>query len=316
MKISINSVSYYCSCVLISWLISCVPSAAETARSAITPGRESSLIFGYSPHVFYNVDPKDVVGLMEIWTRTVDYKMKNSVKTTIIAFKTFDEAEKALARNEVDVLVMIPEEFIRLRAKFHLTAILSADYGMHFYNELFLLVREGGGMTGIEQLRGKSMIVDVGQQGSIPIKWLDSLLNAEVSSNAQLFFRSMTEATKSSQVVMPVFFGQADSCLVSRSHFETMVELNPQLGKKMRILEKSPGFVTGILAMRRDLQKTTRDSIVKALSEMHTDPKGKQIMTLFRINRLTPFMPEHLTSVEKVLKDRRGKADSVANRKL
>lgn len=316
MKLSRHSISRSCTCILICWITWCTLAVAETARSATASGRDASLVFGYSPHVFYNVDPKDLVGLMEVWTRTVDLKMKNSVKTTIIAYKTFAEAEKALSRNEVDVLVMIPEEYIRLRAKSHLTAVLSADYGMHFYNELFLLVREGGGVTGIEQLRGKSMIVDVGQQGSIPIKWLDSLLTAQVSSNAQGFFRSMTEATKSSQVVMPVFFGQADACLVSRSHYETMVEMNPQLGQKMRILEKSPGFVTGVLAMRKDLQKTTRDAIVKTLSEMHTDPKGKQIMTLFRINRLIPFMPEHLTSVEKVLKERRGKTDSVANRKL
>jgi len=297
-------------------LICCAPSSAETARSAITPGKDAPLVFGYSPHVFYNVDPNDVVGLMEVFSHILDRNMKNKSNTTMIAFKTVEESEKALSKNEVDVLVMIPEEFIRLRSKFHLTAILSADYGMHFYNELYLLVHNGAGITGIEQLRGKNMIVDVGQQGSIPIKWLDSILTAQFSLNAQGFFRSMTEATKSSQVVMPVFFGQTDACLVSRSHYETMVELNPQLGRKLRVLEKSPGFVTGIIAMRKDLQIKTRDAIVKNLSEMYTDPKGKQIMTIFRINRLVPFLPEHLKSIEKVIRERRGKTDSVANRKL
>lgn len=316
MKLSRHSILCTCKCILLCWLIWCTSVEAETAHSTINRGSEASLVFGYSPRVFYNVDPKDVVGLIEVWARTVDLKLNNRTKSSTIAFKTMADAEKALSKKEVDVLVLIPEEYIRLRAKSNITAVLSADYGKHFYNDLFLLAREGEGVSGIEQLRGKNMIVDVGQQGSIPIKWLDSLLTAQVSSNAQGFFRSMAEATKSSQAVMPVFFGQADSCLVSRNHYETMVELNPQIGQKLRILERSPGFVTGILAMRNDLQKTTRDAIAKTLSEMHTDPKGKQIMNLFRINRLVPFKPEHLTSVEKVLKERRGKTDSVSHRKL
>jgi hypothetical protein len=35
---------------------------------------------------------------------------------------------------------------------------------------------------------------------------------------------------------------------------------------------------------------------------MHNDPKGKQVLTLFRINRLVPIRAEHLASIEKVVK--------------
>jgi phosphonate transport system substrate-binding protein len=147
------------------------------------------------------------------------------------------------------------------------------------------------------------------------MKWLDSLLTARVSSGAQGFFGSISEATKATQVVMPVFFGQADACLVNRSLLETMSELNPQVGRQLLILEQSPGFVTGILAARKNFSHTQRDTVVKILQEMHTDPKGKQIMSLFRITRLVPFMPEHLASVEKVLRVRQGRTDSVAGRK-
>jgi phosphonate transport system substrate-binding protein len=191
---------------------------------------------------------------------------------------------------------------------------LSADYGKHFYNELLLLVRDDSGITRIEQLRGKSLMVDTGQQGTIPMKWLDSIMAARGSANAQGVFSSISKYTKGNQAVMPVFFRQADACLVGRNHYDTMVELNPQLGRQLRILERSPGFVTGILAMRKDNRNPICDDVVKMLQEMHTEPMGKQLMTLFRINRLIPFKPEHLVSIEKVLRDRRGKADSAGRK--
>jgi phosphonate transport system substrate-binding protein len=85
-----------------------------------------------------------------------------------------------------------------------------------------------------------------------------------------------------------------------------MVELNPQLGRQLRVLERSPGFVTGILAVRKDIHNPRRDAMVETLQEMHTDPKGRQLLTLFRCNRLVPFVAEHLASVEKVLREHRG----------
>jgi len=249
---------------------------------------------------------------MESWSRTTERKLGNIWKISSVAYKTFSAAENALKSKEVDILVMIPEEYLSLRTSSLVIPILSADYGNNFYNELLLLVRKDSGITGIKQLRGTKILIDNGQQGTIPMKWLDSLLARQFSSKAQEFFGRLSEATKGSKVILPVFFRQVDACIANRSHYETSAELNPQIGRQLTVLAESPGFATGILAMRKDAGDLRRDAILKTLLEIHLDPRGKQIMTLFRIKRLIPFLPEHLVSVEKIIKDRRGKSDSVA----
>jgi len=85
-----------------------------------------------------------------------------------------------------------------------------------------------------------------------------------------------------------------------------------QIGRELTVLVHSPGFATGVIAMRKAAGDQIRDAVIKALLEMHLDQRGKQIMTLFRIKRMIPFLPEHMVSVEKVIKKRRGKSDSVA----
>jgi len=294
---------------MIGSLIWCATSAAESVR------KSDSLVIGYSTQVFYNVDPRDVIGLTKVWARLADSKLKFSSETAVVFYKTTAEAENALANNEVDILVMIPEEFVHMRASIPLAPVLSADYGKSFYDELILLVRKDSGITRVAQLRGKNLRVEAGQKGSIPIQWLDTLLASRVLPEPQGFFAGINEFPKASQVIMPVFFGQADACLTSRNSFNTLSELNPQLGSQMLVLERSPGFATGIIAVRRDIRNSRRDAMVEILQEMQNDPKGKQLLTMFRCNRLVPFKAEHLATVERVLRESRVRSSGPARRK-
>ncbi len=300
MNLKERTIAYLLTLAVLSGLGWCTSLGAATVAGDASV-RQNGIVYGYSAQLFYNVNPRDLTGLLEVFVRITERKMKDPGKTSFEVYENIADTEKALIKDEVDILIMIPEDFVRLRAQYQLDPILSADYGDHFYNEILLLVRKDSGITEVGQLRGKNLLVDVGQQGNIPMKWLDSFLTTRLFSSAKKFFGSIHEYTKSNQVITQVFFGKADACLVSRNLFELSAELNPQLKSKLHVLEQSPGFVTGIIAARKGLKKSTRDDIAGILAEMYTDPKGKQIMTLFRINRLVPCLPEHLVSVEKLI---------------
>jgi ABC-type phosphate/phosphonate transport system substrate-binding protein len=300
---------------LLLFLICCAPVRAEDTGHRGSHDEIKPLVVGYSPLIFYNINPRDAIGLTKVWFQLVDRKLKFSGETSVVLFKDIKDAESALAKNEVDIIVLISEEFLTLRETVPLLPVLTADYGKNFYDELLLLVRDDSGITRVGQLRNRSLRIESGQKGSIPKQWLDTLLLARGSSDSRVFFSSIIDHPKASQAILPVFFGQADACIAALNSFETLAELNPQLGRHLRILEKSPGFATGIIAVRKDVQNKRRDAMIEAIMEMHTDPKGKQLLTLFRINRLVPFRAEHLTAVEKVIREHRGRSDSVARRK-
>jgi phosphonate transport system substrate-binding protein len=276
---------------------------------------EKPLVVAFTPQAFFNIDPRDAIGAARVWINNADRKLGNNPETTVLYHTTQSEVEKALARNEIDILISIADEFINLRDKYGLLPVLSTDYGKNFYDELLLLVRADSGIARVEQLRGKSLRIEGGQKGTIPMKWLDTLLEDKRSSSPREFFGNISELPKASQIIMPVFFGQADSCIASLTSFETMSELNPQLGKKLKILEKSPGFVTGIIAVRKGIQNRRRDALVEAIRDMGGDPKGKQVLTIFRINRLVPFHAEHMASVERLFKGQRKIPEGIGRRK-
>ncbi len=291
---------------LLCFLVWCPSSHAETGQRSIPDGNET-IVFGYTPQIFYNVDPKDAIELVDAWSRITEKKLGGKITIVSITYKTLAEAELALVNSEVDFLIMIPEDLIELRKYSDLEPVLTADFGEDFYNNLLMLVQDGSGITQIDQLRGKKLMIDMGQQGTIPMKWLESVLKTQGLPKAEEFFGSITECNKGNQALLPVFFGKADVALVGRNHFEISVELNPQIGHRLRILKRSPGFITGVLALNNNIRKKDHDKIISILKEMHTEPRGKQIMTLFRINRLIPFVPEHMASIEELIIENKDK---------
>jgi len=300
---------------LFLFLLCCGQVRAEDAGQKGNIDRGKALVVAFTPQAFFNVDPRDGIGAARVWIRQADRKLEYSSETKVVYYTTQLEVESALERNEVDILLMIADEFINLRDAFNLTPALSTDYGKRFYDELLLLVREDSGITGVGQLRGKNLRIEGGQKGTIPMRWLNAMLQAKTSSSAREFFGNINEFPKANQIIMPVFFGQADACIASLTSFETMAELNPQISRRLRILEKSPGFVTGIVAIRKDVRNQRRDAMIDALRDMDGDPKGKQVLTIFRLNRLVNFKTEHLASVEKLFKTHRAKTEATDRRK-
>lgn len=63
------------------------------------------------------------------------------------------------------------------------------------------------------------------------------------------------------------------------------------------------------------LTKVWAQAADRAIRDMYQDAKGRQLLTLFRINRLVDFRAEHLVSVDKVIKENRAGSSNQSGRK-
>jgi ABC-type phosphate/phosphonate transport system substrate-binding protein len=117
------------------------------------------------------------------------------------------------------------------------------------------------------------------------------------------FFSSLKEVVTPSQAVMPVFFKRADACILSRRSFDVMAELNPQLRKDLQIIEASAPVATGVICIRKGYDSRQRQWLKDILETLDRDVEGRQLLTLFRMNRLVQFQPEYLASMEAFLKE-------------
>lgn len=107
-----------------------------------------------------------------------------------------------------------------------------------------------------------------------------------------------------SQAIIPVFWGQVEACIVTRYGFDTMIELNPQVGQMLQVLIISPKYVNALSCINKVIdEESYREIIEETLRELHTEPEGRQILTLFKAEKFVLFEPSFLEHVENLLKE-------------
>ena len=161
--------------------------------------------------------------------------------------------------------------------------------------EVVLLAHRDSGIESVEDLKGATDHYR-NPRASLAVCWLDSVLLEKGLRSTAEFLGLVYQNTKLSSVVLPVFFRRSDSCLVTRSGFDTMSELNPQIGKALKVLATSPKVVPILLCFRADYAPAFKDKILAGLRDLHLSPAGQQVLTIFQSEKLEEMPTSGLQS--------------------
>lgn len=242
---------------------------------------EEPLHLAVSDKVVYGVNLSDASAAVAVWTeellKNIDVKM--TVATNQEWVMPSEQLLEAIRGGKVDLFCVTVPEYRRVAQYVDISRIITDDYGGE---ELLLVVREASGIVNLAGLRGRSLILWDSPSTSLSEPWLAvSLWREGLESPKQLLGR-MTRSTKLSQAVLPLFFGQADACVVTRRGLNTMVELNPQLSQRLKVLLASPTMEGTLFACRKDYPVRLKNNIFGRLMELKSTPPAKQIALLFQ----------------------------------
>jgi hypothetical protein len=134
----------------------------------------------------------------------------------------------------------------------------------------------------IADLRGAQMIVHHHPDLVLAPAWLETTLTASSLPPAQQFFASISSRDNINQVALPVFFRRVDVACLARRSWETAVELNPQLGRSLRIVAVSPKLVPIFIAFRRHCSEGGRKALIDAILNITSIAAGQQIVALYQ----------------------------------
>jgi hypothetical protein len=127
--------------------------------------------------------------------------------------------------------------------------------------------------------------------------WLDVVLMRSRLPPAQRYLQSVKAVDRPAQAVLPVFFGQSDACLVTRRASEDLVELDPQIGKQLVALATSPPFLPSLMCFRTAYREDSKSVTLESALSLHDKAEGKQVLRLFRTDRLGRFEPSYLDNL-------------------
>jgi len=163
-----------------------------------------------------------------------------------------------------------------------------------------LLVRKGVNWQTLSTQGAKHLVTEKMTEPDIGRMWLETVLNDRGLPQAQSFFKEISQGAKPARVILPVFFEQADVCLVSESAYATMVELNPQINRRLTVLERSPGFVKTIHCATSQLPDFMADRFIQRGVRMEDGVDGRQLLLIFHVKKNFVYESKYMENSERI----------------
>lgn len=215
-----------------------------------------------------------------------------------------EELFTGLGERRYDFFLIFGYEYLDQRERLGMTPRLVGvreGTGEMPLDELLLVARAD---KPLEELRGGRLLFERGS-GRLPFIWLEEELAKRALPEPKAFFATIEEGQGPSHTVLPVFFGKAEACVVSADGYRTMVELNPQLGRQLTVVAASEPLLTTVMCVSGEFREIRSGLIEEVGSRLHERPDGSQILTLMRVEKLVPFRPELIASLERLIRARR-----------
>ena len=255
---------------------------------------ESGVVrYGLLLSTFTEVNPNDALAATETWSAAVGRATGAWKATEATLFPDAATMVKAVNANRVDVIALTSAEYLAVESTVLADPFLVYELYGQVEAEYVLLVRNN--IRSIAELRdGRLAIAKTSASREMADTWLDVVLLENGLPEKERAFSQVNVTKKRSQAIVAVFFKQADAAVVTRTAFQTAVELNPQLGREIKVLAQSPKLLTGLACIRRSIDMAARRRYVEQATKLHEQTGLRQTFLILQVTRLVAWDPHFL----------------------
>ena len=274
-------------------------SFAQNSSNEKQPNQINLII---SLNSFHNAKTEDAQAIAEILANHIK-KLHNlnyqfEVKTPV----SMEEIENAFG-TDFDCSILTTEEFLNLQNKLPLEPINTNYTNGNIGYKYLLLVNKDDNITDIRQLKNESINILARETQKAPFLWVEKLLRENGLKDYKKFFKSVSVDYKATNVVLPVFFGKINACIVTESSYNLLCELNPSIKSKLKVLQSTDNILLGMVCLNKNKKDKSSYSLLKEIfPTLQENEYGKQLLYLFSADKLVPYKNEYLQNYLKLLK--------------
>jgi ABC-type phosphate/phosphonate transport system substrate-binding protein len=270
---------------------------AQAARQEAE--RKADFIVAYTDKMLTDIDPKDMASAMKLYVDEISKQA--GYRGEAYRYDTLDEVVGKVNKDMFDVVALTSLDYLRIEKRVDVELGFGQVKGGKSTLKYLLLANANRGFTKLSDLKNKKLFMPKGDD--IAALYLSTVLLKNRLGEVKNFFSSMEEKTKPSQVVLAVFFGQADACVTTDTALKSMVEMNPQLEKAMNVVTSSPELVTSVTVFRRSLNADIKKKAFDIALKLKDSLRGKQILLLFQTDGGTLLKESDLAGIREMVSE-------------
>lgn len=270
---------------------------------AQSQGAEQPVGTAFSSTLFDGVHIIDIEASTQAWVDSLGEKHDIGKAAPVQIYEDPDNLSKAVDTDQFELGVLSATHFLQIEHPEKLEPKYVAGCGDEVLQSLLLLVRKDSGITSLEQLKDREILLPVNRYSAVTHYWLETMLmERKLAPGKEAYFSAIGTHKKSTCVVLPVFFGKCDACIVCSKTFQVMCELNPQIGRSLIPLEISPPYLASLICMRKDADEELKRKLGIAVSTLHESIDGSQVLMSFHVNKYELYEAGQLNNTKALLK--------------
>jgi len=271
------------------------------AHPIAAQGGKPKLRYGITAGSIEGVNPTDVRAATLLWTEgiTAVVGLYEGAEATVYAEPA--EGARAMNAGQLDLLAISSLEYLAIERNLQATPLLAWDSGS-LTVEYVLVARAGA--PPLSAAAGRSLALFASNRPwALSEAWTDVLLADAGLAGGQKAL-SVRVFDKKGRAAMAVFFKQADYAIEDRAAFETAIELNPQLGRELQVMARSPALAPGMVCFSNAATPQVRQQYLRAATSLHEATRFQQTFMTMRLRRLVEWKPTYLDTVRALARAR------------
>lgn len=255
---------------------------------------------GYSRKLAPQVDGADLRNTLAVYSRLISDANKLVADPSQPVYDSAADMARSLRAGEVDVIVGPAEEVLAVPSPLSEPPVLVTANHDQPGVEYVLLVHVDGPVRALADLaRARLNFVESPTSSLAPV-WLDDLLASQGLPPTSRC-REVRRCPKPTLAALPVYFHQADACVLPRATFEVLCELNPALHRALRPIAQSPKLFPLVAIFRQAVPPKLKASILNAVATLPTNAPGRQLLTLLQVDRVEPCAEPAMAATRQLL---------------
>lgn len=260
------------------------------------PFKENTLRVGFHRPSFHEYSREDLEVSVKLLTEEMGKDI--GIQTSVAIYDDIQVMRAEFERGIINIVFASP---LLLATKFDISS-LNDGFKMvpqgGSTDSLVILSRRYEGMDNFKDLKGKKLgLVD---NDPISELYVNFLSLSTFHKDFKYIFNEIPREKKSHQIILKLFFGQADLVCVYGSFYKLTADLNPQILSKTQVIAKMDGILQGAGFFHKNVDSVFREAIIKEVIKLNTYPRGRQFLEIFKTERAERISVADLASSKKL----------------
>ena len=293
-------------CIFLIIVIAFAFSFNESFCQSNNTPKKQIVRLGALSNIIDGVDVKDAEAAFKIWTDSFLKRLRNKkIYDFDFEGKIYSDLKTLKAdvdSKSINFFNVSTVEYLSLidRAKF-IPFLSGTNHSSENFDIYLLITNNNNNINELKDLKNITVSVPKSIEYSIGDYWLRTVLREDLGKDKFKSLSFLTSKQKDSEAMLSVFFGKTDYVLITESSFDLGCELNPTLKSKIKILKRSGNLLNGVFAYRVGTDPYTVKSIADVAIDIHKDVEGKQILNLFKIQKIIRVSEKDIIESEAVI---------------